>query len=524
MIMLVAGLLALLATAHATTGLCIDSVKNNVITYRPLEHNNQSTIEKRIFSLQDEQNLARLMLGVSIELSVIAANATDEDQQLKYYAARNSLLLILDSKVFDSLTFGVLSYAERTLSVSITLLTTKTCPNEEQHTDTAAIDIPLSVILQSTLASFDIPYIKLIPQLQQESSISVVRSTGILLYLSTTVLSLLTVFIVLPVCVKCISTVHLRRHQNKTGFSSVRFSVNEHTLLIGIYFVSMCYAIVYWSYWIVEMTNYVLTDASLQIRQLLVPPFLVNFLFVVLMSVTSVVMTIVFTLKHKHSLKLKPLYKIFVYAGSACMVMLLTCTLYHGFFLIIAIAIDYTTAVNGLLYFCTLILAIYCSIPIILRQFHRFNRKTKGYKSLLLTIALFMFVLTFFCILMDELSTSSNNNYTSDLPQLATTAVLSFITLAMIAAIGVIVERKDSKKTAALKTKNVKMEDPNKQHEASDEHKVNDHHVVKHKPFQFDGTERNVPKLIFIMFSNPGTVMAIIQHNIQQTIPREVKI
>ncbi len=540
MITLVFALLALLATARATD-LCIDSIKNNVITYRRLD---ESMIEKRLFSLRDEQNMARLVLGVSIELTVVAANATDEDQQFKYYAARNSLLLILDSQVFDSLTFGVLSYAERTLTVPMTLLTTEICPNE----DVAAIEIPLSVILQSALATFDITYIKLIHQLQQESSISAVRSTGILVYLSTTALSMLTVFFVLPVCVKCISTVHLRRQH-----ADARFSVNEHARLIGIYFVSMCYAVVYCGYWIVEMTNYVLTDAVSQIQQAVVSPFLVNFLFVVLMSVTSMVMTIVFALKHKHSLKLKPLYKIFIYTGTACMVMLLTCTFYHGFFLIIAIAIDFTTAINGILYFSTLILAIYCSVPIILKQFH-FSRKTKSCKTFLSTIAVLMFVLTFFCILMDELSISSNNNYTSDLPQLATTAVLSFITLAMIGAIGVIVEKKDSKKTAAPKidSKNIaapkidskntaapkidskktaapkidnaKMEDPDEQHEASEEHKVDDH-VVKHsKPFQLGGTERSVPRLVFIMCSNPGTLMAILQHSLQQTIPREVKI
>ena len=527
--------------------LCIFSVNYNTITYK-LDCNLSTSLEKQIFTLKELRIINSKALGLSLDIAI--NNNSMDSETFKYFATKNNFLSIMKPEAFDSVTFGVLSFTDRISSFSLTLLTSTICSSEDDSNDREEDNVLL--VLQSIFAPFEFDSIK--PLSPPQSILSVVKSSGILLFLSNSILSLLIVFEVLPLCLK-----YFVRTKDTTIKSNTSIQTNnqcsvprplqhaaavhrpttataqEHAIVMGVYLVSVCCTVAYIGYWIFDISGFILRDTSkynsfLALERKSTSPFLVNLIFLSIMLITSIIIALLIAIKHDRPSKLKcrSIFKIFVFVGSSCMTMLITCVIYHGFFLMIALVIDYKMTLNEIIYFATLLIAIYCSVPTILKLFYS-SKKSKEYMNFIFSSSLLFIVPVLYCLLMSCIGSDSQIG-TIDLSELTITTLSSIMTLAIVFTIVILVFGKKNKNNlittsnkvviAAKKSQDSeKQKDGNKQQQQTAE--TREEIVTKQrKPRKFDN--RSIQHILFIMLSNPGRVITIVQSYKPSPVPQEI--
>lgn len=505
--------------ASVTDEMCISSIVSNSIKYK---YSNSTTSEKEVFSFKQLRDVEG-MLGLVINVSLLHIdNETDavQDHHKLYFVTQSSFLQRLDPVVFDSLTFGVLSYTERIRTVSVTLLTASICSDnnlDENQED----QIVYSIVMKSLLNYFH-PHSKqsvlVVPAVYKVSFD--VRSSAIVLLVSVSVFSLLTVFLVMPVCMKYLTEeFQTNNHENdSTQENSTKLNQNEHVIMVGIYFVSICYAIMYTGYWIIEICDLVLSKGS--VLEADKSSFLANCLTVLIMTMVAITTTTAMGLRSRQSFKSRLMIKVFVYMGSSSMIALLTCMVYHSFFLLIALAIDFITTLSELVYLSTLVVTIYCSVPVLLKQFYT-TKKMKQYGRLLSFSVLLLMILLFYCLLITSLdpvnvlsddAEPSHKQYISEAPELVITMLSSGITLLLFGIILMTVFKPNNVVKASIvdeSTRKVPLQAPaNKDCQMV-------MRKVPNKP-QYKLSSKSIPQLVLIMFSNPGSVITMVQNTTKQ--------
>ncbi len=520
--------------------LCISSVNYNSVSYRSINYSNIAptiTDERQTFSLKELRIITSKALGLSV--SVIIDNGTTESTTFRYFATKNSMMSVLKPEAFDSVTFGVLSVTERTRPLSLTLATSRICTNEEDSITTIDQEDDMLLVLEYILSPFHFDSIK--PFDSHQSMLSVVNSSSILLFLSTSVLSLLIVFEALPVCLKYFAKTKRGTKQNNKKMdpphswhlSSAGAGANEQAIVLGVYLVSICCTIAYIGYWIFNISEFILRDTSdyNSLERKSVSPFLVNSLFVTIMSITSVITALLIAIKQTRLSKQKcrTVFKIFVFVGFSCMAMLATCVIYHGFFLTIAIAVDYKTTLNQIIYYGTLLIAIYCSVPTILKLFYS-SRKSRDRTNFIFSSSILFVAPVLYCMLISNIG-SDNQPETADLSELTTTIVSSIIMLTIVVAIVILVFGKKSNSFATFSDKAAVVA-ANAQKPSNSPHKsssnaqqqqlteTQDVIIKQRKPCRF--SNRNLQHILFIMFSNPGRVITVVHDHKPSAIPQGI--
>ena len=488
-----------------TGEVCISSVKNNEITYT-FDSNNSVFTEKEVLSLDD---FGRMRGALAVIIKVATANTSFMDQEkrnFEYVVSEEKLMLTLTPELFDSLTFGFLSYTERITSLSLTLLTLNIC-TKETNDDSEN----LRLVLEMLLSPVGLQYVE---KLQHHD----VGSSGVLLFMPVGILSVLIVFLLVPSFFKCISDAANSRGKSSDGKSAnteekrqtmLPVSTKEDPIMIvffGGYFVSICCCVAYLAYWIAELTVFIGRDSSdlnllLASEQKILSTFIINCVFLSLLCITSVTVTLVTACKQERSSNLNPCCKLFIYVGSSSMVMLLTCATYHCFFLLVSLAIDYKTTISGTLYLLTLIIAAYSIVPTILMQFIK-TKQSKEYAHFFFSSFLLFLILGLYCLFSYALE-SVGKKYTVDIPQLIATTVSSSTTLALIAAVSNLIFSKQRTITKPKLRQNV-VERKNIIYCDPGNHKA--------KQLLLSLRSRRIHNLTFLMFSDPVAVIVMLQN------------